>query len=92
MLGRLPQYTVLAICVCHMNYIRKETKKKELDRNKTGISDQKKIFARVKILITIALRFFSVPALISKNSPIFPPVCPQRGRAEERKSCNFPTP
>ena len=42
-LGRLPQYTVLAICVCHMNYIRNETKKKknkELDRNKTGISDQ----------------------------------------------------
>ena len=49
-------------------------------------------FARVKILIAIALRMFSAPVLLGKNSPIFPPACPQRGRAEEGKSCNFPTP
>ena len=58
-----------------------------------GVSSRRHIyFARVKILIAIALRMFSVPVLLGKNSPISPPVCPQRARAEEGKSCNFPTP
>ena len=36
-------------------------------------------FARVKILIAIALHMFSVPVLLGKNSPIFPPLYVLRG-------------
>ena len=50
------------------------------DRNKkkkNWIVTRQEDFARVKILITIALRFFSVPVLLGKNSLIFSPVCPR---------------